>query len=218
MTLTYQMENQKKTRIYRIIHIDNLRVLLNREGLYAPNNEPKDSQTYRPIHDLGVQRRRKSKQVPIGPKGSLHDYVPFYFGIHSPMLFRLHTGRVEGYNEGQNPIIYLVAHAENFAKGQFVFSDGHGVTHLTKWYDDANDLDKIDWNTINQKIWRDTADDNDRERRKQAEFLVHKVCDWSKIRGICVINQGIQEQVKNILSSYPSAMHKPVVVNQDWYY
>ena len=30
----------------------------------------------------------------------MHDYVPFYFGVLSPMLLQLKTGRVTGYNEG----------------------------------------------------------------------------------------------------------------------
>jgi hypothetical protein len=39
--------------------------------------------------------------------GALHDYVPFYFGFLSPMLLQLKTGRVTGYNEGQEPLVYL---------------------------------------------------------------------------------------------------------------
>lgn len=38
----------------------------------------------------------------------MHDYVPFYFGPLSPMMLNLKTGRVAGYEEDQEPLIYLV--------------------------------------------------------------------------------------------------------------
>jgi len=36
-------------------------------------------------------------------------YVAFYFGPRSVMLYQLHTGWVEGYREGQEPLIHLVS-------------------------------------------------------------------------------------------------------------
>ncbi len=212
------MDKPKKTRIFRIIHIDNLKILLNRKGLHAPNHEPRDSQNYKPIHDVEIQKKRKAKEIKVGPKGCLHDYVPFYFGTHSPMLLKLISGQVKGYNEGQDPIMYLVSHIENFNKGDFVFSDGHGVKSVTKWFDDIKDLDKIDWKIVNQKKWNDTTEDNDRQRRKQAECLIYKFCSWSQIRGIVVINPLIESHVVNILESYPIDLRVPVRVIKGWFY
>ncbi|MBI5407163.1 MAG: DUF4433 domain-containing protein [Nitrospirae bacterium] len=48
------------TPIYRIMHIDNLEVCLNRHGLYAPNFTPDDGLVYRTIHNTDIQRNRKS--------------------------------------------------------------------------------------------------------------------------------------------------------------
>jgi hypothetical protein len=58
----------------------------------------------------------------------------------------------------------------------------------------------------------------DRQRRKQAEFLVHRFCDWSLIQAIGVINQDMKARVEDILVQYPAELHKPVVVHSDWYY
>ncbi len=208
------------TRIYRIIHIDNLKILFDRNGLYAPSEEPLDGKVYKVIHDVEVQKKRRVKQIQCGPKGFLHDYVPFYFGYHSPMLLKLHTGQIAGFSEGQESIIYLVSHAQEVShcKERFIFSDGHGIHNLTKWYDDLKDLDKIDWFMVNQKFWKDSIEDNDRQRRKQAEFLIYKFCSWSRIGGIAVFNKVMEKRVLDILNLYSIDLHKPVRILKKWYY
>jgi hypothetical protein len=52
----------------------------------------------------------------------------------SPMMLQLKTGQVAGYNEGQQPLIYLVSSAQvvEAADIRFVFSDGHGLARFTK--------------------------------------------------------------------------------------
>lgn len=212
------MTLQHPTRIYRIVHIDNLKILLNRKGLFAPSEEPSDGEIYKVIHDVEIQKKRRIKEIFCGPKGCLHDYVPFYFGTLSPMLLKLHTGKVNGYEDGQAPLIYLVSHAQNFKNQEFVFSDGHGINSFTKWYEDLKDLDKIDWFMVNQKIWRDSMEDNDRQRRKQAEFLIYKFCPWFQIRGIVVINEMMENKVKEIMSCYSADLQKPVKILKTWYY
>jgi hypothetical protein len=47
------------------------------------------------------------------------------------------------------------------------------MTGLTDFYDDLNDLKEVDWNVMTLRIWKDTNDDPDRKRRRQAEFLVY---------------------------------------------
>src|SRR6266481_4453319 len=94
------------TPILRIIHIDNLRTLIQRGGLHATNHTPNDGFPYRTIHNVDIQNIRRIKPISCDPCGTMHDYVPFYFGYLSPMLFQLKTGRVPGYAEGQEPLIY----------------------------------------------------------------------------------------------------------------
>ncbi len=89
--------------LYRLIHIDNLPILLERDALHAPNATPQDGLRYRPIHDVSVQASRRVQPVPCGPCGTVQDYVPFYFGPHSPMLLKLKTGQVAGYNVSVRP-------------------------------------------------------------------------------------------------------------------
>ena len=208
------------TRLYRLVHIESLPTLLARGRLHAPNRTPDDGLPYRTIHNLGVQANRHESPLHCGPGGTLHDYVPFYFGPHSPMLLNLATGRVADYSEGQDPLVYLATtvQAVQEAGYRFVFSDGHGLANFTRWFDSLDDLGQVSWDVVNAKYWADTPEDNDRKRRKQAEFLVWEGLDWSLIRGIGVRNSSVKERVEGILDRYPAVYHPPVVMKPGLYY
>jgi hypothetical protein len=208
------------TPILRLTHRDNLDTLLRRGGLHSPMSTPNDGLPYRTIHNVEIQSIRHARQIPCGARGTIHNYVPFYFGYLSPMMLQLKTGRVAGYNEGQAPLVYLVTSAQAIKDAgiPFAFSDGHGIAAFTEWYADLDQLDKVDWGMINQRYWTDRPDDLDRQRRKQAEFLVHEFCPWSLIQEIVVINQSVRMWVENALAGFEADMHKQVVVRPGWYY
>ena len=210
----------KPTPIYRIIHVDNLYVYLQRGGLHATNHTPEDGLTYRTIHSLDIQNKRQMRRIPCGSGGVIHDYVPFYFGYLSPMMLQLKTGRVEGYDEGQEPLIYLVSMAQAVRESgsAFVFSDGHGIAAFTDWYDDLADLNKVDWDMVYERYWADNTDDMDRQRRKQAEFLVHRFCSWELIQEVATVNARMKKNVETIMSRFPSQLNRTVRVRPEWYY
>jgi len=208
------------TPIYRLIHIDNLPVVLRRGALHAPNHVPGDGLPYRTIHNVDIQRQRRATPIPRGPGGFIHDYVPFYFGPRSPMLYQLHTGWVEGYDGGQEPLLYLVSTVEKVARSgiPFVFSDGHGIAAYTRWYDDLAEMVRVDWNMVYNRSWRDTVEDMDRQRRKQAEFMVYHSCDWALIEEIGTLNTVAGARIEAIFARFSSSLRRPVRVHTDWYY
>lgn len=208
------------TPIYRFIHVDNLHFCLRRGGLHAPNHTPDDGLVYRTIHNVDIQNQRRVYRLPCGPRGVIHDYVSFYFGQRSPMLLQLHTGQVEGYNEGQEPLIYLVstAQAVRDAGIGFVFSDGHGIAAFTQWFDDLAELEQVDWRAVQARYWADTPQAMDRQRRKQAEFLIHRFCPWELIQEIGVVNVAVRDRVRDILRGLPMDYQRPVRVRPNWYY
>jgi hypothetical protein len=193
---------------------------MERRALHAPNHVPADSLPYRACLDVEVQSARLKVQIPCGPGGVIHDYVPFYFGYLSPMMFKLKTGQVADYDEGQEPLIYLVstAQAVGTAGVDFVFSDGHGLARFTDWFDDLKQLDAVDWGMVNQRYWSDNLTDMDRQRRKQAEFLIHKSCPWDLIDNIVVIDHAMEKRVQVIQDGFPRALRKPIRVERNWYY
>jgi len=136
------------------------------------------------------------------------------------MLLNLKTGRVDGYNEGQAPLIYLTTTVQRVldAGCRFVFSDGHGLARFTSWYDDLAQLDQVDWDLVAARYWADKPDDNDRQRRKQAEILVWGALDWSLIDGIGVFNEQVKAEVEAMLAQHPARPHPSVEIRSQWYY
>ncbi|MGH9672806.1 MAG: DUF4433 domain-containing protein, partial [Bryobacteraceae bacterium] len=100
----------------------------------------------------------------------------------------------------------------------YVFSNGHGIARFTEWFADLADLELVDWEAVYARMWRDTIDDMDRQRRKQAEFLVQRVCDWSLISGVGVRSDAAKTRVEEIFSGFDASMTRRVDVRSDWYY
>lgn len=206
------------TRIYHITDVDNLSSILERGGLGCTTWMQQTSTTFTCVAHDSIQRRRAMKTVPCGPGGKLHDYVPFYFGPRSPMLYVIKQGGVAGYTKGQNSIVHLVSSVQLVEKAgkQWAFTDGHGIMDFTEFYDDVAMLDKVDWTVMAAKYWNETDSDTDRPRRRQAEFLVHDFCDWELIKGIGVNTLQMKSKVEELIAS---AEHSPAVkVKSEWYY
>ena len=71
---------------------------------------------------------------------------------------------------------------------------------------------------MHAKIWKDDIADNDRQRRKQAEFLVYRFCKWQLIIEIGVLNNVMKARVKEIMDEFPDDVQRVVRVRPDWYY
>jgi len=191
--------------IYHITPIDNLESIISEGRLLAYNVMLETGTNYTNIAYENIQDRRARIRVPCGAGGVLHDYVPFYFAPRSPMLYTINQGNVPNYTQGQAALIHLVSDVEDIdARGlDFVFTDGHAVMQFTDFFDDLDYLGAIDWDVMESRYWSDTNEDNDRKRRRQAEFLVRNFFPWELITEIGVINYTIQSQVENILQIKP---------------
>lgn len=165
-----------------------------------------------------IKARRARKPVPVAPGGTLADYVPFYFAPRSPMLFAIHTGAVEGYAQGQEPIVHLVSAVDAVSQRGLpsVFTDGHAVMDISRFFTDLTDLDQIDWQIMRTTYWNDTNEDGDRKRRRQAEFLVHRFFPWPLVSEIGVMTTRAADYINRVLE--PASHRPPVTVRRDWYY
>lgn len=70
---------------FRIVHIDNIPHVV-KYGL-VHNGSPFASDSFVPIGDVSVMDARSTKQLPDG--SFLSEYIPFYFGPRSPMLYNI---------------------------------------------------------------------------------------------------------------------------------
>ena len=155
--------------------------------------------------DLAVKARRKQRHVPLAPFGRVADYVPFYFAPRSPMLLSLASGNVPTYSGGQDPLVYLVSSAEAVAAAgeRCLFSDGNCASPLTQFFGDLALLGSVvDWDLMTARMWANTPDDQDRMRRRMAEFLVHQRVPASCVSLIVVRHGGNLDHVLQSLEGH----------------
>lgn len=200
--------------IYHITNINNLPGIIAAGGVHCD----RAAQALKSVN-IGhkhIKERRLNRQVPVGPKGTVGDYVPFYFAPRSPMLFAIWRGNVAGYTEGQQPIIYLCSSTEavHAADLAWVFTEGHADMSYTDFFDDFKHLGRIDWNLMGSKWWNATDSDPDRSRRRQAEFLVHGFFPWKLVTNIAVYDADIAKAVRDMLNGQPPL----VEIQRGWYY
>ncbi len=208
----------KQTLVYHITHIANLEGILQAGGLWCKAEQSRQQVTYQNIAHQNIQDRRATTLVPFGNGGLLHDYVPFYFAPRSPMLGAVHTGQVEGYDSGQASVLHLVSSVQRIQEAglPFVFTDGHATVKFSAFFEDLKDLDRIDWALMKDRYWRDTPEDGDRKRRRQAEFLVHRFCPLGAFVGIGTCTEAIRSEVRQALDAFGLDLYTKV--RRDWYY
>lgn len=206
------------TDIFHITHVRNLRAIIRHGGLYCDRVRAERRLMSVGIAHNHIKERRARRRVPTCRGGTLADYVPFYFAPRSPMLYSIHGGFVEQYRDGQRPVVHLVSSAESIAAAglAFTFTEGHAELAYSAFYEDLEDLNKVDWQIMGSRWWNDTEEDGDRKRRRQAEFLVHDFFPWELVAKIGVIDNALADQVREVLQR---AEYRPVVVVKgSWYY
>ena len=57
------------------------------------------------VGNRGIKERRRRRAVPVGGRGVVADYVPFYFAPRSPMLYAIAMGNVPEYTGGTDPLV-----------------------------------------------------------------------------------------------------------------
>ncbi len=137
------------TPVYHLTHIDNLASIIQSGGCLSFNQKQNQGIGHIDVAYETIQVRRAQTSVPCGSGGCLHDYVLFFFAPRPPMLYAIHRGYVEGYEQGQTPLIYMVTKAQtvNNSGSEWVFTDGHATMAFSEFFDDLKDLDEDsgDW-------------------------------------------------------------------------
>jgi len=204
------LQDNPMVAIYHITHQNNLANILATGGLWCDAQTSANGLRPTEIAHANIKERRSRRRVPVSMDGVLADYVPFYFCPRSPMLYSIHHGYVTAYQDGQAPLLHLRTSTEAVADCElrFAFTDGHATMALSRYFDDLTDLNQLDWEVINSRYWSDTASDNDRKRRKQAEFLVYRFFPWNLVQEIGVINRQMADVVTNLIQNQA---HQPIV-------
>jgi hypothetical protein len=206
-------------KVFRIVHIDNVDYLLT-NGMFTRTHVNADPK-YINIGDSGLIAQRNTYPVSITPpNGVLGDYVPFYFGPLSPMLLNIKTGYRGITCRPQNDIVYIICRVDALVANcaDWCYTDGHAKTAITEFYNNLVNLCEVDWNMVAERHWRNTEEDFDRMRRKQAEFLVKNQVPVNCIESIVVYNDACKIFVENIINRLGLNIIVRVNPNNNFYY
>ena len=155
----------------------------------------------------------------MGPGGVVADYVPFYFAARSPMLYTINRGNVPAYQDGQDPLLYLVTDVARLqaAGCRFVFTDRNAYYQTATYAEDPADLDQlVDWPLMEATMWNNTAAEPDRMERRMAEFLVHGSVPFSAVMSVGVRSEATASAVTEVLGTFDDPPE--VLVRPGWYY
>jgi hypothetical protein len=206
--------------VFRIIHINNLKEDLS-NGLYCKSAN-KTTAGYISIGSKDVISKRDTKAVKCHADYMVNEYVPFYFSVRTPMLFNIKTGRgVMSYQ--QKDIIYLCCRFKELACDNFnwCYTNGNAAAAITKFFSNFENIENdIDWRSVHTPDFRDeNADgDEDRIRKKHAEFLIRGHVPAKYIKKIVVLNNTVKENVEKILAELDSNIDILVNPNQKFYF
>ncbi|HLX53086.1 MAG TPA: DUF4433 domain-containing protein, partial [Aquella sp.] len=206
--------------VFRIIPIQNLEHNLS-VGLFCKTAN-KVSLDYVAIGSQDVIGRRDTKVVKCYPDDVVNDYVPFYFSIRTPMLYNIITGHgVKTFP--QKDIVYLCFKFKELACEDFkwCYTNGNAAVAITKFFSNFENIgDDIDWHSVKTTDFRDeNADgDEDRIRKKHAEFLIKDHVPAKYIKKIVVLNAESQKEVEKILSKLNVKIDILVNPNNKFYF
>ena len=130
------------TFVYRITHVANVPWLL-ANGLHCASAGVRDP-GFVQIGLPDLIQRRAARPVPVPPRGTLGDYVPFYFGTHTVMLYNIYTGH--GVRQvPQRDIVYVVSSVQRLAARNvtFLFTDRHAYVALAHYSSNLHNLGRL---------------------------------------------------------------------------
>jgi hypothetical protein len=208
--------NPTKALIFRIVHRENVPWILD-NGLHARNGDRVDP-NYRNIGNPDLIDRRSRRLVEVGPRGTLSDYVPFYFTPFSIMMYNITTG-YGGIQEVSNEeIVILVSSLRKISELgiPFVFTNQHAYPIMARYFSDLAELDQVDWPLLESRDFKHDPDDPAKKERYQAEALVWKHVPLNALLGICSSNRVTDEQIKKEIAQ--RGLELKSIVKSGWYF
>jgi hypothetical protein len=187
--------------VFRIIPIQNLEHIL-REGLYC-KNAGENTENYMNLGSQDVINRRDAVVVKCYRDTVVNDYIPFYFSIRTPMLYNIITGHgVPAFP--QEDIVYLCCRLVDLTTIDFkwCYTNGNAAVAITNFYSSLDNIEvNLDWHSIRTTDFRDDNSDadEDRIRKKHAEFLVKEYVPVEYIKKIVVFDKAAEEKVSEVI-------------------
>lgn len=171
------------------------------------------------VGNRGIKEQRRRRAVPVGPRGVVADYVPFYFAPRSPMLYAIKMGNVPEYTGGMDPLVYLGTTVDRLVKLglPMLFTDRNAVLETACFTHNLADLYAlIDWPLMRARMWNNTPGEPDRRERRMAECLVHRQVPWRAIEYVAARTPARAAEARATLARFSQGIE--VRTKHDWYF
>lgn len=192
--------------LFHITHEENVAAILTR-GLYSKTESRRLKIRYRSIADEGIQARRSTTSVPLGLGGTIHDYVPLFFGARPPMLCAVK------FRIPQDQIVYVVVSWEALYHPTTVFTDGNAATAGSSFFQGVGDLGKVDQEAVAALWWNKPPE---LRRKKAAEVLVWRHVLPDLVTHLVTMDENARQRVSKVLGA--RATDRPILVAPEFYY
>ena len=194
-------------------HIENIPHIID-NGITHKNSVNSNS-NYKAIGDNSLISTRASYIMPNNDV--LGEYIPFYLGVRTPMLYVIQKGYNGVTSVHPKNIVYCVSNIQKILDDDldFVYTDGHATDNFTTYYQPEHILhiqSQVDFDAVSATFWKDETD-LDLKRRKEAEFLIKQDLPYKSIIGFVTFDK----VSKNKLLAFGIQENK-VVVKPNFYF
>ncbi|CAN5890608.1 toxin-antitoxin system toxin DarT [soil metagenome] len=207
--------NPGRTPVFHIIPIEKLASVVEHGLLCNTQADQRfGAQDLAEAAHTSIKEARRRRTVQLAQGGIMADYVPFYFGPRSPMLYSIMCGNTEygRAGRGQVGMVHLVFHMEVLARdfhGRWCFIDGHLTRAWAQFGATMDELDeRVDFDVMRARWWHEP---DEMRSARQAEFLVHDAVPWEYVALVVVMNDGVADEVEELLANV-GADHTPKVI------
>lgn len=207
-------------KIYHITHVDNLAQIIALGELLSDRQMIARGGPTAAIGMSGIKQSRLTLPVSCHKGTMVGDYVPFYFGPRSIMLYVIYRANHPelAYRGGQDPIVHLEADLSKVvawataAGRRWAFSLSNAGAAYTQFRAKTHELDEVNWEAVAAPDFRPP----EIREGKQAEFLMYGTFPWGLVSRIGVRSGAIKARAEAALAG--AAHRPPVQVLPDWYF
>lgn len=149
----------------------------------------------------------------------LGDYIPFYFGPRTPMLYEIQHGFNNVKRRNPEEIVYCIISLQDVIDKRLegFFTDGHAKNVMTTFYHNSRlgDISQlVRREDVFEHNWGPQYDNTgETKRKKSAELLLKDNINPEYIKWFVVYNN----QAKSTLINY-GVEEKKILVKQDFYF
>jgi hypothetical protein len=207
---------KEKALVFRIVHLDYVASIM-ASGMHCRNSTITDLK-FVTIGNPDLIDKRRDRDVPCAPFGTLGDYIPFYFTPFTPMLLNIKTGYNGILRRPNEEIVIFVSSllALRANAVPFLFTDRRAYLIAAQFSADLSALDRIDWALLRRRDFKRDPDDPGKFERYQAEALVYRHMPMKAALGVVCYTDTVRAAVQREVAACGHTLK--VISRPEWYF